>query len=114
MAYILSFEKDDPNAFIFSLINKENKPLKMSLCDEEDGGIRCNNSVGPVFGGNEGHSDLVINLDKSNKNTYSYSHLGHYYEHPDYEFESDEAENFLAGSKQFQVSEIEVYTNINE
>jgi len=107
-------EKDDPNAFIFSLINKENKPLKMSLCDEEDGGIRCNNSVGPVFGGNEGHSDLVINLDKSNKNTYSYSHLGHYYEHPDYEFESDEAENFLAGSKQFQVSEIEVYTNINE
>jgi hypothetical protein len=34
--------------------------------------------------------DLYI-ADKSNKNTTSYSNLGHYYTHPDY------AESFLAG-----------------
>jgi hypothetical protein len=104
-----SVDKDDPNAFFFSLVNKDNKPLKMNLCDEEDGGIRCNNSNGPIFGGNHGDSDLVIG-DKSNKNTDNCSSLDHYYEHPDYEFQSNEAEKFLAGSKNFQVSEIEVYT----
>jgi hypothetical protein len=106
----LNKTKADPNSFIFSLINKLNKPIKIRSSQNQ--GIRCHNSYGPVFGGNEGHSDLVI-ADESNKSTYSYSYLGHYYTHPDFKYGSNEAETFLAGSYQFQVSEIEVYTMIS-
>jgi len=92
--------KADPNSFIFSLINKLNKPIKMK-CSQNDG-IYCNSSYGPTFGG--GH-DLHI-ADKSNTNTSSYSNLGCSYTHP---YGSNEAKSFLAGSYNFQVTEIEVY-----
>ena len=39
----------DPNAFLFSLINKDNKPLKMK-CIKPDLAIRCSNYIGPNFG----------------------------------------------------------------
>ena len=41
-----------------------------------------------------------------------FSCFGHYYIYPDYdyEYESVQAESFLAGSHKFQVSEIEVYS----
>jgi hypothetical protein len=93
--------KADPNSFIFSLINKLNKPLKIKWSQN---GIFCNSSHGPLFGG-----DIVI-TDKSNTNTNSSSNLGHSYIHPDYANGSNEARSFLAGSYNFQVSEIEVYT----
>jgi len=95
--------KADPNSFIFSLINKLNKPIKMKC--SQNHGIYCNSSYGPTFGG--GH-DLHID-DKSNTNTSSYSNLCHSYTHPDYAYGSNEAKSFLAGSYNFQVSEIEVY-----
>ncbi len=69
-------------------------------------GICCNSSHGPIFGG--GH-DLHI-ADKSNTNINSFSNLAHSYIHPDYRFGTNEAKSFLAGSYNFQVSEIEVYT----
>jgi len=100
----LGIYKDDPNSFIFSLINKLNKPIKMKW--SKNGGIYCSDSYGPTFGG--GH-DLHI-ADKSNTNSRSYSNLGHSYTHPDYAYGSNEATSFLDGSKFFQVSEIEVYT----
>ncbi len=96
--------KSDPNAFIFSLINKHNRPLKMK-CHNQNYAIYCSKNYGPKFG-----YDFYIG-DKSNKNKTSYSNLGHYYTHPDYAFGSNEAESFLAGSFNFQVEEIEVYTN---
>jgi hypothetical protein len=96
--------KADPNSFIFSLINKINKPIKMKWL--KGNGIFCNSSYGPIFGG--GH-DLII-ADKSNTNSSSYSNLGNSYTHPDYAYGSNEAKSFLAGSHTFQVSEIEVYT----
>jgi hypothetical protein len=96
--------KDDSNAFIFSLINKLNKPIKMKW--SQGNGIYCHICFGPVFGG--GH-DLHI-ANQSNINTSSYSNLGRSYTHPDYRFETNEAKSFLAGSINFQVSEIEVYT----
>jgi hypothetical protein len=68
--------------------------------------ICCSSSYGPIFGGG---NDLLI-ADKSNTNTNSYSNLGHSYTHPDYRFETNEAKSFLAGSYNFQVSEIEVFT----
>jgi len=48
--------------------------------------------------------------NKSNNNASSYSNLCLSYAHPSYAYESNEAESFLAGSYEFQVSEIEVYT----
>ena len=40
---------------------------------------------------------------------YSYSELGHTYSHPEYEEGTNEAKTFLAGSRNFQLDEIEVY-----
>ncbi len=99
--------KTDRNAFIFSLINKQNKPLKMK-CEKCENAIYGNSysGHGPTFGG--GH-DFYIS-DNSNTNTDSYSNLGHSYPHPDYASGSSEAKSFLAGSYNFRVSEIEVYT----
>jgi hypothetical protein len=98
------YYKDDPNSFLFSLINKLNKPIKIKWSKSD--GIYFGSNYGPIFGG--GH-DLCI-ADKSNINTTSYSNLGLSYIHPDYVFGSDKARSFLAGSYKFQVSEIEVYT----
>jgi hypothetical protein len=95
--------KADPNSFIFSLINKLNKPIKMKWSRND--GIYCSNYYGPTFGG--GH-DLHI-ADRSNTNTSSYSNLGCSFTHPDYAYGSNEAKSFLAGSFSFQVTEIEVY-----
>ena len=97
--------KADPNSFIFSLINKKNKPIKMKW--SKNNGIFCSISYGPTFGG----YDIII-ADKSNINTKSHSNLGHSYIHPDYRFETNEAKSFLAGSHTFQVSEMEVYTKL--
>ena len=100
--------KADPNSFIFSLINELNKPIKIRW--SQNNSICCDSSYGPAFGGDyNGWDDLNI-ADKSNTNTTSYSNLGHSYSHPDYRFETNEAKSFLAGSYNFQVSEIEVYT----
>jgi len=95
--------KADPSSFIFSLINKDNKPIKIKWSQNK--GIYCRNKYGPLFGGN----DLMI-TDKSNTNATSFSNLGHSYTHPDYAYGSNEVKSFLAGSFSFQVSEIEVYT----
>ncbi len=65
--------------------------------------------MGPIFGGMEGESDLVIG-DNSNLKLDGFSNFGHYYIHPDYAYNTVKACSFLAGSKEFQVSEIEVYT----
>jgi len=96
--------KADPNAFIFSLINKLNRQLKMKW--SKNNGICCNSSYGPIFGGG---CDL-LKADKSNTNTSSCSNLGHSYSHPEYVYGSDEAKTFPTGSYSFQVSELEVYT----
>jgi hypothetical protein len=96
--------KADPNSFLFSLINKLNKPIKMKL--SRSYGICCVSNYGPTFGG--GH-DLSI-ADKSNENLDSYSFLGTSYIHEDFNKGSNEAQSFLAGSIKFKVLEIEVYT----
>jgi hypothetical protein len=95
--------KDDPNSFIFSLVNQDYIPLKMKW--SKGFGIYCNKNNGPAFGFG---TDLKI-ANRSNINTYSYSYLGSSYVHPIYDKGSDKAKSFLAGSYNFQVSEIEVY-----
>jgi vacuolar-type H+-ATPase subunit H len=97
--------KADPYSYIFSLVNKFNKPIKLK-CSTYDNSIYCHSCYGPTFGCKH---DLHI-ADKSNTNTYSCSNLGESYAHPDYAYGSKEAKSFLAGSYNFQVLEIEVYT----
>ena len=96
--------KNDPNAFIFSLTNKDSQPCKMKT-NKAACSIRCLSTYGPTFG--EGRDIYVANC--SNKKTSSYSNLGHTYAHPHYAYGTDEAKSFLAGSFTFQSNEIEVY-----
>jgi hypothetical protein len=63
-------------------------------------------SYGPTFGG--GH-DLHL-CDNSNTVNGSYCNLGHTYKCPDgIAYTSNEAKNYLTGSYNFMVDEIEVY-----
>ena len=66
--------KSDPNAFLFSLTNKENKPCKMNIKPiQHEYAIRCYSELGPSFGL---YSDIYV-ASNSNTNTYSksYKHI---------------------------------------
>jgi hypothetical protein len=96
--------KSDPNAFLFSLTNKDNKPLKMKINPyKHEYAIRCYSSYGPIFG-----FDIRI-ANNANTTMDSYSNLGWVYKHPQYGYGTNEAQTFLAGSHKFQLDEIEVY-----
>jgi hypothetical protein len=96
--------KSDPNAFLFSLTNKDNTPVKMNIdLNYEDRAILCDSELGPTFG-----FDINV-VNNANTSIDSYSKLGDSYSHPQYKFGTKEAETFLAGSKYFQLDEIEVY-----
>ena len=97
--------KRDPNAFLFSLVNKDNQPIKLK-CNRNGFAIFCNHYYSATFGGCS--HDLCI-AGKANVNQTSYSNLGHIYLHPKYAYGSAEAKSFLAGSFKFQISEIEVF-----
>lgn len=101
-----SFSKFDKNAFVFSLTNQENQPIKMKTNDP-DYSIVAYDSYGVVFGCNGGN-DILICSD-SNTSNQSYSELGSTYSHPKYAKESSQAKIFLAGSKNFCTNEIEIY-----
>jgi hypothetical protein len=105
--------KQDPNAFIFSLVNSDNKPIKMKISNQNiQYAIYCGPSyVSFLFafgGGSNGGFDFVIYSD-SNNNSKSFSYLGYSYQHPNYQKGSNEAKSFLAGSYNFSTSEIEVF-----
>jgi len=98
--------KSDPDAFIFSLTNKDNKPLKMNINpNRHDFAIFCHSSCGPSFGGG---CDIYI-AKNANITMECCSQLGVSYKHPRYAQGTDEAKTFLAGSFRFQLDEIEVY-----
>jgi hypothetical protein len=99
--------KKDNNAFIFSLVNQDNKPIKINF-DSKNGSsysIKCNSTFGPTFGAG---FDIFISTH-SNCTIASYSNLGYSFLHPLYHYGSEEAKNFLAGSYRFSLNEIEVY-----
>jgi hypothetical protein len=96
--------KSDPNAFIFSLTNKDRKPVKIKVeSNRHHRAIYCHSSCGSSFGG-----DICI-ANNANTTMDSFSNLGDCYKHPQYEYGTDEADTFLAGSHHFQLDEIEVY-----
>jgi hypothetical protein len=99
-------DKSDQNAFIFSLTNKDKKPLKMKIGpNEHQSAICCYFSFGSTFGG--GHDIYIAN--SANATMKSFANLGYSYKHPQYAFDSNEAKTFLAGSSFFELDEIEVY-----
>jgi hypothetical protein len=108
--------KVDPNGFIFSLVNNDNKPIKMKISNQNiRNAIYCHPIYGPTFGylktGYDVNFDIHIN-SYSNQN-YSSAKLGLTYQHPFYQNDSQEAQCFLAGSDKFLTSEIEVYQVID-
>ena len=102
-----SRSSEDENAFLFSLINKDDTPLKMKCC-EPTNAIRGSNVILQMYGSQGGGRDLCLSQN-SNTNTLSNSNLGTSYKHPKYPQGSDEAKNFLAGSHKFKTVEIEMY-----
>ena len=96
--------KEDKNAFIFSLVNKDHKPIKIK-CQVGFCAIYCDPQYGPSFGAG---FDFKI-ASNSNINCKSYSKLGCSYKLPGYEINSEESNCFLAGSSKFCTEEIEVY-----
>ena len=96
----------DSSAFLFSLTNTYNRPVKLNVTDPNFA-IYSFSKNGPVFGS----GDLYIsNFSSSNSNSFSYSNLGYSYEIPSFINSTVEFEAFLAGSFYFSVLEIEVYT----
>ena len=96
--------KSDPNAFIFSLTNKENKPMKMRP-NKYENAVYTYAQYGPTFG--RGYDIFIAN--DANTTTDSYSNFGYSYTHPQYEYGTNAAQTLLAGSMYFQLDEIEVY-----
>ena len=96
----------DPKAFIFSLVNKENKPFK-AISKNNVYAICCDSNNGPIFG-----YDIHIASDSNSKQN-SYSNFGDSYKHPDYQFGTDKAKSILAGSHYFQTVDIEVFVATN-
>jgi BTB/POZ domain-containing protein KCTD9 len=97
--------KSDPYAFIFSLTNKDNQPLKMKIDpNQHKWAILCYSSYGPMFG----YCDINID-NNANTTMNSYSFLGSPFKHPQYAYGTNEARTFLAGSYKFQLNEIEIY-----
>ncbi len=101
-----SGDKIDSNAFIFSFINKDKKPIKIK-CHPNRTAIQCNKNYGPMFG----LDDFCIadQFCQNDSDFTNFTSLGFSYEHPAYAYGSTYGDRFLAGSNQFDLSEIEIY-----
>ena len=96
--------KQASGSFIFSLRNKEDlSPFKAPLKDQNTPyAIYTYHTYGPVFGG--GHDLFIYNNAASN--TYSYTNFNQNYQAPS---GVSDTSTILAGTKNFQPSEIEVF-----
>jgi hypothetical protein len=95
----------DNRAWIFSLTYSQ-KMTNTGPSHSNTYSIYDASGYGPTFGG--GHDFEIANA--SNKNRNSYSNLGHSYLEPTGNgYNSTQAKNYLAGSHNFQVKEIEVF-----
>ena len=93
--------KPDPSAFLVSLEAPDaREPTKMAVKQNQlQHSVNHVGNYGPTFGG--GH-DLHIS-DNANTGSGSYSYLGNTYQRP-----ANAGSNYLAGSRNFTPSEIEV------
>lgn len=58
---------DDPKAFIFSMVNKDQKPFKR-MCSGYQSAISCDQNYGPSFGGKDDYGDFDIANDSNSNN----------------------------------------------
>eukprot|EP00825_Cyclidium_porcatum_P034863 TRINITY_DN36593_c0_g1_i2.p4 TRINITY_DN36593_c0_g1~~TRINITY_DN36593_c0_g1_i2.p4 ORF type:complete len:146 (+),score=27.62 TRINITY_DN36593_c0_g1_i2:143-580(+) len=94
-----SVKKNDPYAFVYSIEHKQIYTIHNQSCV-----IECYKNQGPQFG----HEFYIYDNCDTNKGTYS--ELGSEYGKEQGIVQgSEEANNKLAGSKNFTVKEIEVY-----
>jgi hypothetical protein len=97
-------KKSDPDAFLFSLTNKDNSPSKMKVDqNRHQHAIGCHSRHGPIFG-----ADIHI-ANNANTTMDSHSDLGCIFKHPQYAYGTLEVQSFLAGSFYFKLDEIEVF-----
>ena len=94
--------KDDPNAFLFSLKSLVALPMLIPIKSGGVNAIFCSRHQGPVFG-----KDLLVALLPTIKK--SSSLLGISYDFNKCIFGPSGKNSFLAGSKRFKPSEIEVF-----
>ena len=93
----------DKSAFIFSLVNKDNRSVIFEQSPNRNHSIISHKQCGPIFSGG------FFICDSSNSNSMSYSNLGYVYVHPEYPIGSKSTKTILAGTQNFQVQEIEVF-----
>lgn len=99
----------DKDAFIFSLINKNNSPIKINCCEPEKA-VTSHSNSGPTFGdGHEFYISGYSNIKEQNVKLQSCSNVGKSYKHPLFSHNSHDAKTFLAGSFLFQTAEIEIF-----
>jgi hypothetical protein len=99
---------EDPHAFIFSLVNKEEDPFKSMVSNDGQYAIYGAKENGPTFGNGLGGRDLCIKSD-SNTNINSFSRFGLSYKSSNYLNDTEKSKSILAGARHFQVEEIEVF-----
>jgi len=95
-----ALDKPDNKAFLFSLKNPRNQPLKLSVIVNDSGAISHDSSKGPTFG--VGYDLYISNL--SNTNSDSFSDCGASYTN---NLISDPY--YLGDSEYFQTVEVEVF-----
>jgi hypothetical protein len=94
--------QSDTKAFIFQLQKRTKMEPTQSLSNSVYGA----SGYGPTFGG--GH-DLYI-CDNANTTNSSYTNLGHTYKAPvGTTYGQNDAMNYMAGTYNFMIDEIEVY-----
>jgi len=93
----------DTNCYIYSLINADNSPVRLTALVTNPAKFYDHASFGPSYGA----GDIIIS-DNSNLSLGSSSSLS-VFPHLNYAVGSDMAKNFLAGSNQFNTLEIEVF-----
>jgi hypothetical protein len=97
----------DENAFIFSLVNKSNMPVKIRCRDAKGAVYRRDNYIAE-FG-----NDLVLKPDEQGR-VVGESNLNERYFHPDLcDIGGEGLESFLGGEAQFLVIELEMYFKVN-
>jgi hypothetical protein len=99
--------KKDPNAFVYSLINRNNIPYKFSIRSGSPDAIFCQLASGPKFGG-PNNFDIAI-AHEANLNAASFSELGSNYNINAQAAALGVTGTFLGGAFQFGVSDIAVY-----
>lgn len=103
-----NFSPADPNAFLFSLTNKFNKPTKFKIANPKYA-ISCHKSYGPCFGEFDTLADIFVS-DKCNQTSESCSRLKSYQVVDDLR---DPNNLYFCDDLNFTVKEIEVF-EVNE